>query len=293
MQPLVLPHCKHVFFAGCHDEGYVSFLSPYKLDKNIAPKITLIETHNTMPKYHDLGFAMTSFPNIFREQDFPPPGSATPSSPPPLQPRSHNIITASSLISPQPAAAAAAAEKRPSTPMSSTNSISSWASVGKASLPPNKTIDIAPAKRTSGSSGAPGGGKKYYLVNKDSERVDEPMRTPPSELFERYNARIKTENRGLKFCNTCNFFGPDRCSQKGDFRHGAGSLSPAEFEVYRFLVRTTRCPSELWCERVDCPYSHHCKFGASCERDYECKFVDTHYMSRVSASGWVVVSRSL
>ncbi|ROV96137.1 hypothetical protein VSDG_05025 [Cytospora chrysosperma] len=273
---MMLPHCKHVFFAGCHDEGYVSFLSPYKLDQKIAPKITLIETYNTNPKYYDLGFRMASFPNIFRQQDFPPPGPTPLSPQSPKQTRSSNSAALSSVISPP-----AAVESRSSTPVSSGSGSgsgpgSTWAAVGKSSMPLNKTIDIAPTKRASGSVG-----KKYYLVNKEGERVDEPLRTPASELFDRYNARIKNENHGLKFCNTCNFAGPDKCPQTGDFKHGANNLPPAEFEVYRFLVRTTKCPSEVWCHKVDCPYSHHCKFGSNCEKDWECKFNATHHMSRV------------
>ncbi|ROV91204.1 hypothetical protein VMCG_09359 [Cytospora schulzeri] len=272
---MMLPHCKHVFFAGCHDEGYVSFLSPYKLDQNIAPRITLIETHNTMPKYHDLGFKMTSFPKVFRKKDFPPHGSMPLITQPPQQARPSNAIATTSAVSPP-----AAADSRSSTPVSSGSGTgpasSSWAAVGKGGLPPNKTIDIGPVKRTPGSSG-----KKYYLVNKEGERIDESLRTPAPELFERYNARIKNENRGLKFCNTCNFVGTDKCTQTGDFRHGPVNLPPAEFEVYRFLVRTTRCPSDVWCQKIDCPYSHHCKYGSSCDKDWECKFNDTHHMSRV------------
>jgi hypothetical protein len=274
---IVLPHCKHVFFAGCHDEGYVSFLSPYKLDQKIAPKITLIETYNTNPKYYDLGFRITSFPDIFRQQDFPPPGPTPLSPQSPKQTRPSNAAALSSVISPP-----AAVESRSSTPISNGSGSgsgpgSTWAAVGKSSMPLNKTIDIAPTKRMSGSAG-----KKYYLVNKEGERVDEPLRTPASELFDRYNARIKNENHGLKFCNTCNFAGPDKCPQTGDFKHGANNLPPAEFEVYRYLVRTTKCPNEVWCHKVDCPYSHHCKFGPNCEKDWECKFNATHHISRVS-----------
>lgn len=269
----MLPHCKHVFFAGCHDEGYVSFLSPYKLDQNIAPKITLIETYNTMPKYYELGFKMTSFPKIFRQQDFPPPGPALPSPPSPQQTRSNNAVSLSNAASPP-----ATVERRSTTPVSASGPGSSWAAVGKSGLPLNKTIDIAPTKKMSGSAG-----KKYYLLNKDNERVDEPLRAPSAELFDRYNMRIKNENRGLKFCNTCNFQGPDKCTHTGEFKHGASNLPPAEFEVYRYLVRTTKCPSELACRKVDCPYSHHCNFGSNCKKDHACKFVDTHHISRVSA----------
>jgi hypothetical protein len=36
--------CKHVIFGGCHDNGYLPTLDPYKRDQNTAPRISLLET---------------------------------------------------------------------------------------------------------------------------------------------------------------------------------------------------------------------------------------------------------
>lgn len=220
-----------------------------------------------MPKYHELGFKMTKFPQIFRQQDFPPPGSMSFNPQSPLQMKSNNIVTV-----PKPSPPSSVTDSRSSTPVLMGQG-SSWAAVGKNGLSQNKTIDIAPSKKTT---------RKSYLVNKDNERIDEPLRSPPTEIFERFNARIKTENQGLKFCNTCNFSGPDKCSMMGDFKHGLANLPASEFQVYRYLVRTAKCPNDLWCDNFNCAYSHHCKYGANCEKGWDCKFVTTHHIDRVS-----------
>lgn len=233
-----------------------------------------------MPKYYEMGFKMTKFPQIFREADFPPPGFFPQHPQPPQQTRPLNTTALpGNPTPPEPPSApssapSSAVDSRSSTPVS-TGPGASWADFGKG-VPRNKIINIAPNKRLSGPTS-----KRYYLVNKDGERIDEQLRTPHPELFERYNARIRNENHGLKYCNTCNFFGQDKCTKTGDYKHGPCNLQPPELEVYRFVARTSKCPLDLWCDSFTCPYSHNCKFGSSCDKGHECRFATTHHMNRV------------
>lgn len=245
----VLPHCRHVFFAGCHDEGYVTFLSPYKHDQKIAPKITLIETHGTRPKFYELGFGMTKFPGIFRTEDF------------------SRITT--SFASQEP--------NRATTPVLSPSGATSWATSARTGLATSSgTIDIAPAKRASD-----GNTKKYYLVNAQDERVDEQLPNPPPRAQHQLDTRVQDENGGLNFCNQCNFFGPETCDKLTSFRHGKANLTPGEQLVLRQKVRGLPCSVGSWCFDPKCPYGHHCRFGYKCNKGEQCRFVSTHHVITV------------
>lgn len=271
----MLPHCRHVFFAGCHDEGYVTFLSPYKHNHQIAPKITLVETYGTRPKYHELGFGMTKFPEIFRAEDFPPPPS-------PYQPISSPISPDQSSRAGGVASPFPAIENRAPTPVTSiATGAASWANSARNGLPASRTIDITPAKRA-----ADGAAKKYYLVNAQNERVDEALPKATPQMFEQFNARLQNENQGRKFCNQCNFFGPETCNQLADYRHGRVPLPPGEALVLKHMVRNNQCSESSWCVNVECPYAHHCRYGSMCTKGSMCRFAATHYVNPVC---WLIL----
>ncbi|POS69210.1 C-x8-C-x5-C-x3-H type zinc finger protein [Diaporthe helianthi] len=261
---IMLPHCRHVFFAGCHDEGYVTFLSPYKHDQKIAPKITLIESHNTRPKFHELGFRMTKFPGIFRTEDFSHPTKLHPPaiSTAVLQDRNR----ANGVASPPQLL-----ESRAPTPVMSPSGAGSWASSARNGMTSSsKVIDIKPAKRASDV-------KKFYLVNAQNERVDGPLPKAPPQAHESLLNRIERENGGRNFCNQCNFFDPETCSTQADFKHGKADLTPGEELVLRQKVRGILCPQGSWCEVFDCPFGHHCRYGSNCNNPGACKFATTHH----------------
>lgn len=79
--------CRHIYFACCHDVGYLSELTPYI---NNRDRITLVRTPAFHQEFSKLGMRIEDFPNIFRTtplegQSFvpsiktPPPRSVEPS----------------------------------------------------------------------------------------------------------------------------------------------------------------------------------------------------------------------
>jgi hypothetical protein len=266
----VLPHCRHVFFAGCHNKGSFSFLSPYKNDQEIAPKRTLIKSHGTTPKLYELSFGMTKFPANFRAGDFSHP----PASYPPITP-----ITA--LQDPNRANSVAspflAMENRAPTPFLTATGAVSWAGLERNGLPRSFRMNtITPAKRTSD-----GNTKRYYLVNAQNKRVDEPLPKLPQQAYDQMTSRIRDENCGLKFCNQCNFFDPETCDKTKKFRHGKVNLTPVEELVLRHKVRGLPCFWSSWCADFRCPYAHNCKYGPECQSPTRCKFTSTFHVDTV------------
>lgn len=54
--------CKHIFFAGCHDVGYLSFLMPYR---GMAERITLLKGPSFHPEFRTLGLLISEIPSVF------------------------------------------------------------------------------------------------------------------------------------------------------------------------------------------------------------------------------------
>lgn len=54
--------CKHIFFAGCHDTGYLSLLTPYR---GKAERITLIKAASFHHDFSSLEFAIRELPSVF------------------------------------------------------------------------------------------------------------------------------------------------------------------------------------------------------------------------------------
>ncbi|KAL4937621.1 hypothetical protein BDV06DRAFT_215744 [Aspergillus oleicola] len=54
--------CKHIFFAGCHDTGYLSLLTPYR---GRTDRITLIKAASFHHEFSGLEFAVRELPAVF------------------------------------------------------------------------------------------------------------------------------------------------------------------------------------------------------------------------------------
>ena len=55
--------CRHIYFAGCHDVGYLSELTPYQGNRD---RLTLIRTPSFHHQFLKLGMRVEDFPYIFR-----------------------------------------------------------------------------------------------------------------------------------------------------------------------------------------------------------------------------------
>ena len=54
--------CKHIFFAGCHDVGYLSLLTPYR---GKADRITLLRGASFHREYETLNLPIWEIPSVF------------------------------------------------------------------------------------------------------------------------------------------------------------------------------------------------------------------------------------
>src|ERR1700743_2158760 len=84
------PSCKHILFAGCHDNGYLTNLDQYKHDEFSSSRITLVESTPAQGGFTKLNYKTIRFDDVFKSEPLPEKAVMPP--PPPTQP----------LISPLP-----------------------------------------------------------------------------------------------------------------------------------------------------------------------------------------------
>lgn len=273
--------CKHIYFAACHDAGYVSELTQYR---NRHERFTLIKTSGLY--FHDefskLGLPVEELPGVFRAS-----GSAMDAVyPKPLQPAT------SSSIEPQASATSAAVTKtlnskttvnfcsfalagrcrygtgckfpHPDSSQTSTPPRGSPTAVPQWRLPgqvigPHSTHnghkDIEAAKLLPKKEDIPDG---QVPVNKDQHRLDAYIPEPPPEA----EGRLKARSASRRLCNAKHIAG--RCDNPNceyDHRPLEEDLKP----VLEWLSRSLPCLKRGACRNASCTSGHICQRGSNCK----------------------------
>ncbi|KAI5273960.1 hypothetical protein E4T47_02870 [Aureobasidium subglaciale] len=283
---LFLPNmqCKHVVFGGCHDNGYLPTLDPYKRDQNTAPRISLLETLPIQPGFTQLGFKVVQFPTVFRSEPLPDKSAipaffspvvqitAAAQSTSVLSSRSNSIATGGASVNTAPTPVQTVTSNAVQAATSNPSGDSSWATVGKNAP---KTINIAAKK-------APA--RKFILLNAYDERLDSVLPKADQAATTRSTERVRTK----KVCNSYHLNGKCEAGKYCGYDHGE-RLSPGEQLVLKHRARTRSCPDRGDCRDFDCTNGHVCPYGKDCYND-NCWFqevhdVDTKVMSRIFESG--------
>lgn len=58
-------HCRYIFLACCHDNGYVAELDKYRFDPIAAPKTILVHAAQAAREYASLPFPVARFGSVF------------------------------------------------------------------------------------------------------------------------------------------------------------------------------------------------------------------------------------
>ncbi|KAF4828203.1 hypothetical protein CGCTS75_v007569 [Colletotrichum tropicale] len=271
--------CKHIFFGPCHDNGYLPVLEPYKLDPKVYPRLTLIETTPAEEGFKHLNFHRISFKSVFRSEKLPDrverPSVSSVSSvsavaspttagmqplPPPVHVPTSNgnggALLRSNTNESQP--------QRVASPQSSSGGAqtpTSWSVVTKVST--GKTIDISSKKP------AP---KKYYLLNVESQRVDEQFPRIDPNVEKRFKERMTKSGKNL--CNNFHLHGFCKNGDACPFLHGE-KLSQGELTLLKQKSRGIPCNDMSGCDNADCMLGHHCRWLKNCEHS-SCRFQGYH-----------------
>ncbi|KAL7620266.1 hypothetical protein AAE478_009259 [Parahypoxylon ruwenzoriense] len=239
--------CKHIIFGPCHNKGYLAELGPYKHDKSISTKLTLLETTPAPPEFRELGFCRTRFPQVFRSEPLP-----------------DGPLPVASTLS-------------PSRPAKFFGIASSWIGTGPSAKESKGSTAMAlrPAPPATLATLATPTSHKYYLVNSSGERVDEQF-PYDARAEQRFRDRCMKEARGP--CNRFHLTGT--CEEQSCTYYHGPYLDAGEKVFLRTAARGIPCFHGRSCRNFDCYWGHHCKYGQQCKR-LGCKFSNSHDMDLI------------
>ncbi|KAG0649144.1 hypothetical protein D0Z07_4472 [Hyphodiscus hymeniophilus] len=292
--------CKKIFFAGCHDNGYLHDLREHAGDPDAKERIVLLETTPAEPGFLTLGFSMIRLDTVFRSE---PLGSGkvytNPNHTLPNQSAYSPVLVENATVNggsrglPAPS----------STHQSSVSLVTTTPSDGTRSPSPYSGQTSTPAANVSSSgnggisikypsSYAAAGGTsghqnisvqiaktkepKTIYYNSDDHRLDPPIKTPGYNNPSQVTYKEKTEKiKPNVFCN--HFYLAGNCALGAACeRDHSTKLTPGEIAIHRFRARTSVCPAGPSCDDYNCCLSHHCPYDPHCARP-ECKFKNTRF----------------
>lgn len=287
--------CKHIFFAACHDAGYVSELTQYR---NHHDRFTLIKTSGLY--FHDefskLGLPVEELPGVFRaagsamDTVYPKPHQPSTNSSTEAQvPETHPVLGKSSKSAATGTLCSFALTGRckygngckfshPNDSQLSkglTNALASqsWRVSSQANGPYNTqesslsnrsrdNLDTVPSLQNDRISmllpkkeDIPQG---YIAVNKENYRLDYYIPEPTLEA----ETRLKMRSASQRLCNAKHIAG--RCENPSceyDHRPLEEDLKP----VLEWLARSLPCAKRGNCRNAYCTSGHVCQKGWNCK----------------------------
>jgi len=277
--------CRHIYFAGCHDVGYINELIPHR---NNREKITLIKNYATHPEFTKLGMRLEDFPGIFRTTpvDFasaptqaykapptPSKTSAITSTPEPASAKpcffyqkgackygdhctnSHvkSTYTNGGYIPQDHSSPIKAANWRANdteNKFASTSDNEFMRSSAPTSQPQTSSADVDFASVLPSAKSIPEG---YVAVNAKGERLDVYM--PPVQAEDR--ARFAQRVAKQKLCNKFYLAGDDHDPSTCGFDHSP--IDDILRNYLRSIAASTPCTRTSACRNLNCLNGHICQ----------------------------------
>ncbi|OQD69996.1 hypothetical protein PENDEC_c028G04664 [Penicillium decumbens] len=284
-----LNQCRHIYFAGCHDTGFGSMLTPYRSSN----KITLIKAASFHRDFETMGLPIRELPSVFM------------SSP----------LTTTKPTGPPSAKAASSNNTSNGTNGSSTKPVCKHFQKGicrfgngciKQHIMPSQqlfkeespkktwSIDESPKKTWSTPTivGRPlelfattlpkfKESEESIPVNTDGDRLDTYCPHPSADAMDRYYARAKE----AKVCNSYHLSG-----ECGDMNcpYDHGDVSDTIIEVLRYLSLQHPCPRGGGCRSIKCYLGHICqKPNCKAVKSWQCRFNHRTHTLDLNTVKWV------
>ncbi|KAL5333955.1 hypothetical protein BJX70DRAFT_403070 [Aspergillus crustosus] len=248
--------CKHIFFAGCHDTGYLSLLTPYR---GRTDRITLIRAASFHPEFNKLDFAVRELPTVFM---------------------STQVGTASHTPSPVVPSSTIGLHTLPKEGQQLSKTVPDNSSPWRSPT----TGDYREGVRDDEFYSTllpPLGGKSLgsIALNKDGERIDPYIPPPPQDSWDSYARRSKPRRpcNNYHLAGTCN-------SENCEFAHDP--LDRDSLDVMKYILRQRACTRGASCRSIRCFYGHHCQKGG-CKGTKPCKFGRHAHTLDVTLAEWV------
>lgn len=281
--------CRHIYFAGCHDVGYINELIPHR---NNREKVTLVRNYATHPEFTKLGMRIEDFPGIFRTTPVdatsntqpykaPTPANKAPSvhTSQPEQPKAKpcyffqkglckygdgcvNLHVKSTHANGAPGTQDQNSSTNntwrstaPESKFGSTNDIDFMRSNGNTpnlSASHNDQADPDFAALLPHADSVPSG---FVAINEKGERLDLYMPPVTAEVRHRFAQRVASK----KLCNKFHLTGdcPDLASNNCSFDHSP--IDEGLRNYLRSIAASTPCTRRSACKNLNCLNGHVCQ----------------------------------
>ncbi|KAL2857288.1 hypothetical protein BJY01DRAFT_231040 [Aspergillus pseudoustus] len=265
--------CKHIFFAGCHDTGYLSLITPYR---GKADRITLVKAASFHHEFDRLDLPVRELPSVFMSTQTagnraPSPTISIPTAPkicPYYQRGACRYGNSCKKI-----------HISPGQQLSKTPEHSTRASISSSHEKDNSNVretefyaENLPYMNVKSLDCIP--------VNKDGERVDTYVPPPSPDVWEVYVKRSKVR----KLCNNYHLGGS--CSNENcEFDHSA--VDSNSLNVMKHILRLHVCSKGSNCRVLNCYVGHHCQKGG-CRGVKPCRFGWRAHILDVTVAQWEV-----
>ncbi|KAF9895323.1 hypothetical protein FE257_000227 [Aspergillus nanangensis] len=268
--------CKHIYFAGCHDQGYLSLLTPYR---GKADRITLLKAASYHPEFNRLALPTRELPDVFMST---PTGGST-SVPPPQPPTGPSSRQVCKHFQKGICKFGEQCNKLHVMPTSKhvEDTVSRpWISAVKS----RDHEDTASRPWTSSIKSREHDYFKireqdYYAkylpritekaqnsiaINLDDERVDTFCPMPSQEAWDSYSRRAKRQ----RICNKLHLGG-----QCGDLscEYDHSPVDDSILHVMRYIMLQHLCSGGEYCRFLQCYLGHHCQKDG-CKGTKPCRF---------------------
>ncbi|PLB37911.1 zinc finger CCCH domain-containing protein [Aspergillus candidus] len=257
--------CKHIFFAGCHDTGYLSLLTPYV---GKSERITLLRAASFHPEFESLGLSIREVPSVFMST---PLGSThVPSTPAtPTRPICKHFQKGTCRYG-------ADCTKL---------HIASNPQVSKQqdrSPPPPWRTPVPTRDQAYFSRHLPRDSRKsreFIAVNKNGERLDTYSPLPSPDAWDAYNRRAKQH----RLCNKYHLGG-----ECGDLscEYDHSNLESTCVSVMQYILRQHACSRGPSCRSLKCYLGHICQRDG-CKGTKPCKFSRHAHLLDLDVAQWV------
>ncbi|KAE8375275.1 hypothetical protein BDV26DRAFT_268202 [Aspergillus bertholletiae] len=257
--------CKHIFFAGCHDAGYLSLLTPYR---GKADRITLLKTASFRPEYDKLNLPVREISTIFTSSPPSPPVGGS------------NVIPVTRPVCRHFQKGTCRFGKdctklhiMPNQPFSkpfyeNSTQPASFAAKCRDQEYYNRNLPKMSSKS-----------QECIALNKDGERIDTYCPMPSPEEWELYSRRAKRQ----KLCNNLHLTG--ECNNIDcEFDHDP--IEPACLNTLMYLTRQLSCSRGAGCRSIKCYLGHHCQKDG-CKGTKPCKFNRQGHTLDLQVAQWV------
>ncbi|PLN86359.1 hypothetical protein BDW42DRAFT_159087 [Aspergillus taichungensis] len=257
--------CKHIFFAGCHDTGYLSLLTPYV---GKSERITLLKAASFHPEFNSLGLPVREVPSVFMST---PLGSThVPSTPAtPTRPICKHFQKGICRYGDDCTKLHIASNPQ-QFKQQDRSPPASWRT-------PVPTRDQSYFSRHLPSDSIKS--RDFIAVNKNGERLDTYCPLPSSDAWDAYNRRAKQH----RLCNKYHLGG-----ECGDLscEYDHSNLESTYVNVMQYILRQRPCSRGSSCRSLKCYLGHICQRDG-CKDPKPCKFSRAAHLLDLNVAQWV------